>query len=230
MTKKASISVLIIPYLLVILSCHSKKFVLPESLQQHREKRLAQFEQENKQLYQQNYIILLGNSLTEGFPMDTYFADQPVLNRGIVADHTGIEGIGILQRLKESVFDCRASSVFLLIGVNDLADRIYTPKQIARGVKLIVQKIHQFNPQIKIYFQSALPTTGKYTYLNSMVLEYNQHLQKISNDLKLTYIDPHPHFKNQSGELYAHYTRDGIHLNDEGYKTWYHLILPYFGF
>lgn len=220
------ISILLI-VLICLFNCPSRKLKIPEWLQQHREKRLTQFEQENKQLDKQNYIILLGNSITEGFPIEKYFADKQVLNRGIVADHTGIEGNGILQRLKVSVFDCRPSKVFLMIGINDLADRIFTPHQIAYGVKTIIQKIKQFNPQIEIYLQSALPTSEKYAYLNKMVLEYNRYLQQIAVESKITYIDIHSHFTNESAELRSQYNRDGLHLNDAGYEIWYDLILPY---
>jgi hypothetical protein len=58
-------------------------------------KRTVYFKQENNELTETNFFILLRNSLTEGFPLDKYFFNKPVLNRGIVADHTGIEGNGI---------------------------------------------------------------------------------------------------------------------------------------
>ena len=117
MLKKLPTLLLLLIAGTINLNCHSPKIKAPQWIQQHRAKRLTQFKQENQQLDQQNYIILLGNSITEGFSVATYFSDLPVLNRGIVADHTGIEGNGILQRLKESIFDCRASKVFLMIGI-----------------------------------------------------------------------------------------------------------------
>jgi lysophospholipase L1-like esterase len=228
MLKKLPTLLLLLIAGTINLNCHSPKIKAPQWIQQHRAKRLTQFKQENQQLDQQNYIILLGNSITEGFSVATYFSDLPVLNRGIVADHTGIEGNGILQRLKQSVFDCRASKIFLMIGINDLADKIFTPKQIAYGVKLIVQKIHRFDPKIQIYLQSALPTSGKYAYLNAMVLEFNQNLQQVAAELTIHYLDLHSRFTDETGELQTRYSRDGLHLNDEAYKIWKALILPYF--
>ncbi len=208
-------------------NCSSSKITMPHWLVQHREKRLTQFEGENKRLDKQNYIILLGDSITEGFPMEIYFSDKTVLNRGIVADHTGIEGNGILQRLKVSVFDCRTSKVFLMIGINDLADKIFTPRQIAYGVKLIIQKIRTFDPQIKVYLQSVLPTTGKYAYLNDLIVEYNQLLQEIAEELKIDFIDLHPQYSIHAAQLKIEYSRDGLHLNSKGYQLWYKLILPF---
>jgi len=227
MTKKIIYQALIFILLLTLEACHSSKFVLPAWLENHRQERLSLFKSENKHLVDQRYIILLGNSITEGFPVTKYFANQPVLNRGIVADHTGIEGHGILQRLKISVFDSRPAKVFLMIGINDLADKIFSPRQIAYGVKLIVQKIQAFNPGIKIYLQSTLLTTGKYAHLNPLVITYNHFLEQTAAGLEISYINLHPHFANESGELRSEYSRDGLHLTDAGYETWYYVILPF---
>ena len=213
--------------LILLLSCHTFKSIYPNWLLEHRHKRLAEFRQENANLSSQNNIILLGNSLTEGFKIEKYFPLQLILNRGIVADHTGIEGQGILQRMEESVYRCRPSAVFLLIGVNDLADKKYNPQQIAHGAEKIIQKIQQFNPEIKIYLQSALPATGKYAHLNPLIMVYNQLLFEAAEKTKINYIDLHSHFINENGELKSEYTRDGIHLTDAGYAVWKKLIQPF---
>lgn len=228
MLPKLLIRTLLLCFVASLNSCHSSKYVLPAWLEKHRQERLTLFRSENRQLGQQRYTILLGNSLTEGFPIEKYFADKPVLNRGIVADHTGIEGHGILQRLKVSVYDCQAEKVFLMIGINDLADKTFTPRQIAYGVRLIIEKIQKFDPELKIYLYSTLPTSGKYNFLNSLVLIYNQLLEQLATELNISYINLHPHFINEFGDLKSEYSRDGLHLTDVGYQTWYHAIMPYF--
>lgn len=93
--KIANFISLFIP-LVLLTNCHSSKVVMPGWLQNHRQEILLLFKFENKRLSEQHYIILLGNSITEGFSIAKYFSDKPVLNRGIVADHNGIEGNGIL--------------------------------------------------------------------------------------------------------------------------------------
>lgn len=212
---------------LLLLSCHTTQSIYPDWLLEHRHKRIAEFEQENSGLTARKYTVLLGNSLTEGFSIEKYFPTLPVLNRGIVADHTGIEGKGILQRLDESVYNCRPSAVFLLIGVNDLADKIYTSRQIAFGAEKIIQEIQRFNPDIKIYLQSALPATGKYAHLNAIILEFNRHLIDVARRTGISFIDLHPKFTDENGELKAEFTRDGIHLKDAGYLVWREAIQPY---
>ncbi|MFZ5515989.1 MAG: GDSL-type esterase/lipase family protein [Candidatus Zhuqueibacterota bacterium] len=206
--------------------CHTGADIYPEHLLAHRAKRIAQFKQENAHLSAPKTIILLGDSITEGFDAARYFPSLPILNRGIVADHTGIEGSGVLQRLDESIYQCRPRAVFLMIGVNDLADKKYRPRQIAAGAEKIIQKIHRFDPSIAVYLQSALPATGKYAHLNSLIVEYNRRLILIAAETHVEFIDLHAQFVDDSGQLKAEYSRDGIHLTDAGYDAWKQIVLP----
>ena len=61
-------------------------------------------------------IVFLGDSITEGFPLDTAFPDGSVINRGISGDK--IEGV--TERLDVSVVVFKPRRVYLMIGVNDL--------------------------------------------------------------------------------------------------------------
>src|SRR5262245_5697079 len=86
----------------------------------HWENRVRAFKEQNLGL--QN-IVLLGDSITEGFEVTKYFPGRRVLNRGIGADVIGNDMPtndfrGVLQRLDNSVFDCAATDVFILIGIN----------------------------------------------------------------------------------------------------------------
>lgn len=38
------------------------------------------------------------------------------------------------------------------------------------------------------------------------------------------YINLHPHFLNNMGELKAEYSKEGLHLDDEYYQNWYHIL------
>jgi hypothetical protein len=84
----------------------------------HYVNRVKAFKEQNQQL---QHVVLLGDSITEGFDVPTYFPGRRVLNRGIGADVIGNalpddDPRGVLRRLDESVFDCAATDVFLLIG------------------------------------------------------------------------------------------------------------------
>src|SRR5690606_38524948 len=67
----------------------------------------------------------VGDSLTEGFPLDYYFANAPVLNRGISSDGIAfmpdrVRPRGLVNRLEASILNCQPRVVFLLMGTNDL--------------------------------------------------------------------------------------------------------------
>ena len=132
-----------------------------------------------------------------------------------------------LDRLKQFVYDCFPSKIFIMIGINDLADRIFSPKQIVQGIEQIIKKIIRFDSQIEIYIQSTLPTTGKYDNLNDLILEYNKYLSKISNHHSVNFINLYSHFTNIKNSLNTVFTKDGLHLNSQGYKLWKNLIPPY---
>src|SRR5205814_2154141 len=71
-------------------------------------------------------IVFLGDSLTQGFKLKTYFPDLRVLNRGIVSDggcdFPSGRSIyrGVTHRMDESIFNCNPSHLFYLIGSNDV--------------------------------------------------------------------------------------------------------------
>src|SRR5688572_14422883 len=88
----------------------------------HWQNRVKAFKEQNETL---KNVVLLGDSITEGFEVAKYFPGRRILNRGIGADVIGNamsadDPRGVLQRLDESVFDCAATDVFILIGINDL--------------------------------------------------------------------------------------------------------------
>jgi hypothetical protein len=99
----------------------------------HYETRMQSFKEQNQQL---RYVVLLGDSITEGFDAPKYFPGRRVLNRGIGGDVIGNalpadDPRGVLRRLDNSVFACAATDVSLLIGINDLGDGLRRPSSRA---------------------------------------------------------------------------------------------------
>ena len=170
------------------------------------------------------HVVLLGDSITEGFDVAKHFPGYRVLNRGIGADIIG-NGLpdddhrGILRRMDNSVFDCAASDVFLLIGINDLGAS-HSLATMEKGYREILQKIHDGAPRIRVHIESVFPTRDKYAKHNANVLEFNQFLKKIAPEFGYDYIDLHKLFADDTGELRAEFTHDGLHINDAAYVLW----------
>jgi lysophospholipase L1-like esterase len=168
----------------------------------HYTTRVRAFKEQNQQL---QYVVLLGDSITEGFDVPTYFPGRRVLNRGIGADVIGNalpddDPRGVLRRLDESVFDCAATDVFLLIGINDLGSG-RTPEVMEQGYREILERINKQAPAIRVHVQSVLPTRDKHAKHNANVLDFNQRLKKLAGEFEYEYLDIHSLMADDKGEL-----------------------------
>ena len=187
----------------------------------HWDDRVSAFQEQN--LAWRN-VVLLGDSITEGFDVAKYFPDRRVVNRGIGADVIGNDlpaddHRGVLRRLDSSVFNCAATDVFLLIGINDLGDG-HSVDVMEQGYREILERIHTNAPLVRIHVESVLPTRGNYAKHNANVREFNGRLRKLAAEFGCDYVDLHRLMIDDQGELKAEYTREGLHLNEQGYQVW----------
>jgi lysophospholipase L1-like esterase len=187
----------------------------------HYDNRVRSFKEQN--LAWRN-VVLLGDSITEGFDVTKYLPGRRVVNRGIGADVIGNalppdDNRGVLKRLDNSVFDCAATDVFLLIGINDLG----SGRQVdvmEQGYRELLKRIHEQTPAIKVHVQSVLPTRGRFAKHNEPVRDFNQRIRKLADEFKYDFIDLHSLMVDAQGELKAEFTNDGLHLNDAAYRVW----------
>jgi lysophospholipase L1-like esterase len=192
----------------------------------HWQNRVSDFKDQN--LAWQN-VVLLGDSITEGFEVRKYFPGRRVVNRGIGADVIGNamaadDPRGVLQRLDNSLFDCAPSGVFILIGINDLNSG-HTVAQMTDGYRELLKRIREKRPDLPVYVQSVLPTRGAYANKNAAVVEFNQHLKSLTAEYKCTYLDLNTLLRDDKGELKESFTADGLHLTDPAYLIWREQIL-----
>lgn len=169
-------------------------------------------------------VVLLGDSITEGFDVGKYFPGRRVLNRGIGADVIGndlpeTDNRGVLKRLNESVYDCSATDVFLLIGVNDFGSG-RTPEVMEEGYRDILAQIKKEAPRVRVHVQSVLPTRDKYAKHNANIVDFNGRIKKLAEANGCDYIDLHALMIDDKAELKAEYTNDGLHLNEAAYRVW----------
>lgn len=169
-------------------------------------------------------VVLLGDSITEGFDVAKYFPGRRVLNRGIGGDVIGNDlpvedSRGVLKRLDQSVFNCAATDVFLMIGINDLGSG-HTPEVMEQGYREILQRIKKETPRVRVHVQSVLPTRDNYAKHNANVVDFNGRLKKLADEFGYDYLDVHALMADDKGELKAEYTGDGLHLNEAAYKVW----------
>ena len=168
-------------------------------------------------------IVFVGDSLTENYNVYEFFKGYNVYNRGIGGDTT----IGLLNRMKESIYDLNPSIVVLLIGINDFQlvenssiDTIY--ENIIKIIKLINLNC----PNCKIILQSLYPISKKEDPKidklsvgiknNKDILKLNEKLKTID---KINYLDVNSHLQDEDGNFKIEYTMEGLHANTAGYNV-----------
>ncbi len=196
----------------------------------HYDTRVRAFKEQN--LAWRN-VVLLGDSITEGFDVSKHFGGRRVLNRGIGGDVIGNalatnDARGVLRRLDNSVFECAATDVFLLIGINDLGSG-RSVDVMEQGYREILKRIHETAPAVRVHVQSVLPTRGNYAKHNAPVREFNERLRKLAAEFGYDYIDLHKFMVDDQGELKEELTADGLHLNQKAYATWRAEVLKIMG-
>jgi len=198
---------------------------MPEKWITHYLNRVEEFKRENAALSKdRKNIVFVGDSLTEGFPLEEFFPGRPLLNRGIISDGIGFDERGVLGRMDSSVFDCNPGIVFLTIGVNDLPHEWVTVEECVKGYRTIVEKIQKRLPDTKLVLQTLAPTGEVYkrhAYLNPRIEEFNKHLAALAEERSFPLIDLHALYRDENGLLPPqHHRGDGLHLKKGAYALW----------
>ena len=175
-----------------------------------------------KEVVEEN-IVFLGDSITELYDVDKYYSDYHVVNSGI-GGHTTED---ILKDMKNRVYQYNPSKVFLLIGTNDL-QREKSVEEIVDNIKEILSEIRKNRSKAIIYLESIYPVNntdidkvdhdmvGKRN--NDNIKEINKQLEEYCKEEKITYINLYKELQDNDGNLKEEYTKDGLHLSDEGYE------------
>ena len=168
-------------------------------------------------------IVFLGDSITDYYDTKKYFSHNNVVNSGISGNKT----TDILDNMEERVYRYNPSKVFLLIGINDLA-HLTDKKEIISNIEEIIEKIKENRPETKIYLESVYPVNNSddekiehdklVNRNNEDVIEINKVLEEYCKENKIKYIDLYSKLIDEDGNLKLEYTREGLHISDEGYK------------
>ena len=178
-------------------------------------------------------ILFLGDSITDFYELDKYYDDTTyMVNSGF----SGYSSEQLRRELKEKAYRYNPSKVFLLIGTNDI--------QLQRGaeeifgyIKEIVEGFETVRPYTEIYVESIYPVNNtndaKIDHemvgirTNEKVSEVNKLVKAYCEEKKITYIDIYTQLLDENGNLDLKYTRDGLHMNSEGYKKVTEILKPY---
>jgi len=156
--------------------------------------------------------IVVGDSLSLWMPPETLPQNRLWLNQGISGDTT----TGILQRL-HFFRNARPDTIYVMAGINDLLQGA-SDATVVRNLEQIVWQLRQDHPQAEIVLQSILPTDNRVP--NSRIRDINRQLIQIAQREGVHYLDLHPYFADDRGNLRRDFTTDGVHLTALGYGVW----------
>lgn len=172
-------------------------------------------------------IIMLGNSITNGVSWSEIFEDWRIKNRGIGGDNT----FGVLARMDEIVAS-KPNKIFILIGINDIANGIPVDVIISNYEK-IINIIQQKSPETRIYLQSTFPFNNDFDRYKRLIgkeetaLTLNTEIFMLAQKYNLIFIDLYPLLLDENGKLAEQYTNDGLHLLGKAYLIWADVLRPF---
>lgn len=173
-------------------------------------------------------IVFFGDSITQWGDWCEFFGKANILNRGIAGDNTN----GLLARVDE-VTRHQPKQLFILVGTNDINKKM-PADAIVHNYRRIIDAVKKASPATKIYVQSVLPINNDligrqyYSGTNEQIQLLNEGLHQLAADMKVTYLDIYHQLLDNSGQLEAGYTYDGLHLSGKGYLRWVKALTPNF--
>lgn len=157
--------------------------------------------------------VVVGDSLSMWLPPELLPRDRFWLNQGISGDTTG----GILQRLS-AFAKTNPDTIHLMAGVNDLKNGA-SDREILTNLNQIMARLRQQHPYARVVVHSILPTRWE-NIPSDRVRALNTQIAQLTDYHQLDYLDLHPSFSNDTGNLRQELTTDGLHLNRLGYQVW----------
>ncbi len=167
-------------------------------------------------------VVFLGDSITDGWRLNEYFADRDFVNRGISGQITG----EMLGRMKADVLDLRPQAMLVLAGTNDIA-RGVAVRTIEDNLSTIADLADRHG--IKPLFASVLPVSDYHKAENpayemtklrppATIRKLNDWIAGMCRERGYIYVDYFSAMADPSGFLRADLANDGLHPNSAGYR------------
>lgn len=187
------------------------------------EKDIAAFEgQDAKAAPPEGGIVFVGSSTIRMWKTKEAFPDLPVINRGFGGSEMG-DAVRYCERI---ITKYKPKQVVVFAGGNDINNK-KTPRQVLESAQELARKIHAALPEAKIHFISLYPNVKRQAQ-DALCQEYNALIEAhVKTDKRLNFINTAPLMRAADGgprpELLA---KDGLHMNDDGYKIWNEFVGP----
>jgi lysophospholipase L1-like esterase len=178
-------------------------------------------------------VVYIGDSITDGWVLDTYFPGKPYINRGISGQTTA----QMLVRFYPDVIALKPAAVIFLAGTNDIArnNGPQTLRMVQHNI-MAMTELAQANG-IKVILGSVLPISDRTmqpagrgggagprpriqsaTRPPADILRFNAWLRSYAAEKGAGFADYYSATVDAEGFLRDGTTNDGLHPNAEGYR------------
>lgn len=182
-------------------------------------------------------VLFAGSSLMEMFPVEKFAQEDKlpvtVYNRGV----GGFITDELINSIDTCIIDLAPNKLFLNIGTNDLSNASRSIDQIMSNYATILDTVKRSVPDVKIYlmayypinYNAASPEMKPCLLIrsNEKIARANQEVKKLAERFGASYIDVNAPLKDENGSLRAEYTIEGMHINEDGYRSIYPLVKKY---
>ena len=207
----AMLIALAIIFFAVIIPQRQKEKEFEEFVRAYRAAKIEQYERENAEFEDYEVdVAFIGDSLTDGYDLATYYPQYVTANRGIGGDTT----FGLEERLQVSLYDLKPKVVVMLIGANNM-DTMF------QNYESILQDLKENLPESKIVILSLTAMGGELWGSKNQLAAYNNvSIKLLAERYGYTFVDLYsPLYDVSIGEVYEGYTIDGGHFTHEGYTV-----------
>jgi lysophospholipase L1-like esterase len=177
-------------------------------------------------------VVFMGDSITDGWKLASYFPSKPYVNRGISGQTTP----QMLIRFRPDVIALKPQVVVILAGTNDIAGNtgpmalediegnLASMFELARanGIRVVIASVlpvsdYEKNRDGKPINQTTRRPPDKIRALNEWIKKY-------ATQYDLTYLDYFSAMVDDKGFLKEELSNDGLHPNDKGYVVMQPLV------
>lgn len=163
-------------------------------------------------------IVFIGDSMFKNYPINDYFSNTNLVNRGIAGDTAE----KVLKRL-DQIIKIKPSVVIINAGTNDIVRTNQTVDQIVRSILKIKFQLEDNLPGVKVYILTLQPVLRDHeiTIKEYMKHRNNDIIDSINEELEVftSLVDTSSDLKDSNNNLKLSYTTDGLHLTKEGYSV-----------
>ena len=209
---------------------------LAEQLQDWNQ--LGRYHEANRELMRRpvdpGRVVFLGDSITDGWALETSFPGKPYVNRGISGQTTA----QMLVRFYPDVIALKPAAVNLLAGTNDIArnngpqtlemiqHNIMAMTELAQshGIKVILSALLPISDRTMIPAggrgggPTPRPRIQSAARPPADILRFNAWLKRYAAEKGALYADYYTATASDDGSLRDGYTKDGRHPNSQGYS------------